>query len=75
MTPVFEIFDPIGSIFPLILNFSTTHFYKSLDPIGSIFFPCAIPGYRKFDEVPPPLPTGVTTQIYDPSSQQEVLSG
>ncbi len=40
--------------FPLILNLLTPHFYKSLDPIGSFFFSCVVPGYRIFDEVPPP---------------------
>ncbi len=53
----FESIFPSFSIqltsFPLILNLLTPHFYKSLDPIGSIFFSCAVPGYRKFYEVPP----------------------
>ncbi len=40
--------------FPLILKILTPHFYNSLDPIGSIIFSCAVPGYWKFDEVHPP---------------------
>ncbi len=46
-------FWPNWPPFPLILNFLIPHFYKSLDPIGSILCVCALPGYRKLDEVPP----------------------
>ncbi len=41
--------------FSIYFKFLILHFYKSLDPIGSIFFSCAVPGYLKFDEVPLPL--------------------
>ncbi len=34
----------------------TPHFHKILDPIGSKYFLCDEPGYRKFGKVPSPLP-------------------
>ncbi len=40
--------------FSLILNLLTHYFHKILDPIGSKFVSRAEPGYRIFDEVPPP---------------------
>ncbi len=42
--------------FTLILNLLTHYFHKILDLIGSKFVSCAEPGYRIFDEVPPPPP-------------------
>ncbi len=46
------------SPFSLILNLLTDYFHKILDPIGSKFVTRAEPGYRIFDEVPPPSPPG-----------------
>ncbi len=34
----------------------TSHFHKTLDPIGSNLFSHAEPGYGTFYEVPPPPP-------------------
>ncbi len=39
--------------FPLILNFLTPHFYKSLDPIGSIFVHVLYLGTENFMKYPP----------------------
>ncbi len=42
--------------FPLMLNFLTPHFYKSLDPIGSIFVRVLYPGTENLMKYTPPPP-------------------
>ncbi len=39
-----------------MLELFDSHFYKTLDLIGSNFLSRAEPGYQKFGEVPPPQP-------------------
>ncbi len=59
------IFDPIDPPFPLILNFFTPHFYKSLDLIGSILFCVLYPGTENFMKYPttPPPRVGKTCSV------------
>ncbi len=55
---IFKHFVSIDSLFFIELNSFWPHFYKTLDPIGSIFLLHAEPGYWKFGEVPFPLTPG-----------------